>query len=239
MNLEKVIPAYWHRSINFGDQLTKYIIEKLSGYKVIYCDHINDCSRLMATGSILSEGNLDKSIIWGNGFAWYADPVYKPLQILAVRGKLTRKKFIDSGINCPEVYGDPALLLPSIHNPLINKKYKLGIIPHLIDYEKVKWEYEGNNIVIDLREPIETVINNILQCEKIISSSLHGIIVSQAYGIPTAWVKFSSKIIGDDFKFHDHFSICEQQGAYKMKDVNQAIDIPAAPQFNTSELLKC
>ena len=52
---------------------------------------------------------------------------------------------------------------------------------------------------------IESVINDILSCEKTISSSLHGLIVSDAYNIPNTWVKFDNNIKGDDTKFHDYF----------------------------------
>jgi pyruvyltransferase len=204
--LKKVIPAYWHRSVNFGDQLTPYIIEKVTGEEVCYCDHLNDCPRLMCTGSILADPHVSKAIIWGNGFAYKADPVYAPLKILAVRGQLTRQKFIESGIDCPEVYGDPGLLVPELFEVASTPDDHIGVVPHIIDLElmgQIPMDKKGLRI-IDLTAPIETVLNQIYSCKKIISSSLHGLVVAHAYGIPAAQVKFSDRILGDGFKYMDY-----------------------------------
>lgn len=212
-----VIPAYYHRSINFGDMLSPYILEKISGKKCVYQEQSEDITTIMAIGSILGT-DVSNSVVWGNGFAWkYNDTevVTKPLDICAVRGKLTRDKLIENGIDCPEVYGDPALLLPKFYNPKIEKKYRLGIIPHIVDYEEVCKHYEDilpdDVTIIDLRllitdNTIESVIDKILECEKTISGSLHGLIVSNAYGVDSLWVEFSKKIQGDGFKFWDYFS---------------------------------
>lgn len=205
--LELTIPAYWHRSANFGDALTPYILKKITGKDVVYCDSGNACNRIMVTGSILSEGNFENSIIWGNGFAWYGDRVFKPKEIWAVRGKMTKQKFEDAGVECPGVTADPAILLPELYAPDIKKKYMYGIMPHVVDFNIAAEMYSTDDVnVIDLRRPIERIIDEMLSCEKIISSSLHGLIAAHAYKIPAQWVRFSDKIIGDDFKYHDYFS---------------------------------
>ena len=51
-----------------------------------------------------------------------------PQKVLAVRGPLSRNYLLENGVDCPDVYGDPALLFPKYYKPHIYKKYKLGII---------------------------------------------------------------------------------------------------------------
>ena len=108
----------------------------------------------------------------------------------------------------PEVYGDPALLLPKLIPNTVTKKYELGIIPHYVDYEKVVQQFSNDpkiKVINLMTDDIVKTTHEILTCKKIISSSLHGVIVSQAYHIPALWVKFSNKLAGDNVKFYDYF----------------------------------
>ncbi|WP_452596505.1 polysaccharide pyruvyl transferase family protein, partial [Pontimicrobium sp. MEBiC01747] len=132
----------------------------------------------------------------------------KKAKFLAVRGPQTRMHLIEQGYSVPEVYGDPALLLPRYYSPNIKKEYKIGIIPHYKDYKKVSEWYKNDDTVllIDLMtNSIEETTNQFLKCEKIVSSSLHGVIVSHAYNIPAVWQKFSGDVFGDDIKYRDYF----------------------------------
>ena len=111
-------------------------------------------------------------------------------------------------MHCPEIYGDPALLVPYVYNPNIEKKYKLGIIPHYIDYYDERLKSLGSDVlIINLRNygTIEHVIDQIKSCEAIASSSLHGLILADAYNIPNVWIKLSDKISGGMFKYQDYF----------------------------------
>jgi len=156
-------------------------------------------------GSILSNVN-PKCIVWGSGIIDKKAKI-KNATYLAVRGPQTRQFLLNSGFEVPEVYGDPALLLPRYFNPKVEKKYKYGLVPHYNDYKIVQeWFTDDTEVhLIDMMtNDIESKTIEFLQCERIISSSLHGIIVAHAYGIPAVWQKFSNKVFGDDVKYHDY-----------------------------------
>ena len=196
---------------NFGDLLGRYLLEKISGQtmKFIYPKkqpwYKLNKKHYISIGSILHHATKD-SIVWGSGII---DRKHKidPADFRAVRGPRTRDYLLNLGYECPEIYGDAALLLPEYYNPRVEKQYKLGIIPHYHDYKEVVAAYKDqpNIKIIDMMTlDVEEVTRQILQCEQTISSSLHGLIVSHAYGIPSVWVEFSQKLFGDGIKFADY-----------------------------------
>ncbi|MGF3419197.1 hypothetical protein ACQV3C_29395, partial [Klebsiella pneumoniae] len=68
-----------------------------------------------------------------------------------------------------------------------------------------KYRSNKNIKVIDLKtKDIEFVVDEIISCEYILSTSLHGVIVAQAYDIPTLWIKHND-INTDGIKFYDYF----------------------------------
>lgn len=196
---------------NYGDLLSKYLVEKISGKRVKWVHpkkqpwYKLNKTNYLAIGSILPHATKD-SIVWGSGIIDHTHPVAEA-DFRAVRGPRTRKFLIEAGYDCPEIYGDPALLLPNYYNPEVEKKYSLGIIPHYHDYKKACELFGGDPSikVIDLMcMNVEAVTREIMSCEKCLSSSLHGLIVSHAYEIPGLWVEFSDKIFGDGVKYPDY-----------------------------------
>lgn len=218
--MSKALPLFFWSSVvfekksseNYGDLLSSYIVEQVSGRATRFYNAPKlrkkwfQPSYLMAIGSIMSYTS-EKAWVWGSGIISREDHFSKA-HFCAVRGPLSRKRILQLGYNCPEVYGDPALLLPSFYAPQTTKKYKMGIIPHYVDYKQVQKMYgeEEGVDVIDLmtNNHFETT-DQIRACDLIVSSSLHGVIVAQAYAIPAVWVRFSDKLSGDNVKFEDYF----------------------------------
>jgi len=205
--------AWWNGAggSNWGDAISPVIAAQISGGRKINYVSPSDPSetfRYYSVGSIIPPSS-PASEIWGSGCMHDAQHVqHRPKKIHAVRGPLTRQVFLRSGIECPEVYGDPALLYPRFYRPQIKKTHRLGIVPHYIDsqhswVQKIRAK-EGAK-VINILGGINHVVDEILSCECIVSSSLHGLIAADAYGIPALWIELSDKVAGGGFKFRDYF----------------------------------
>ncbi|MBI9042241.1 polysaccharide pyruvyl transferase family protein [Lutibacter sp.] len=196
---------------NYGDLIGAYLVEKIANKKVVWVKpstfSIWNWIRpiYVTAGSILTHVNR-YCIVWGSGIISKQYHV-KNAQFLAVRGPKTRAFLLEKGCNVPEIYGDPALLLPNYYQPTIEKKYEYGIIPHYNDMHLVKEWFKGNDkicIINLMTNDVASKTNEILRCKKIVSSSLHGIIVAHTYQIPAVWQKFSDKVFGDNIKYEDY-----------------------------------
>jgi len=195
--------AWWSQSPkpgNLGDVLTPIILQGM-GVDVKWAPRRK--ARLLAIGSIIRFA-VPGQYVWGSGAMWSHDVPSPRARYLAVRGPLTRAVVQRAGGECPQVYGDPALLLPRIHNGAVEQQHDVAIVPHYVDERGVRARYPGWHIISSLRANPLQVVDEIRSCKAILSSSLHGIIVAHAYGIPAAWVRFSNLLDGDDTKFRDH-----------------------------------
>lgn len=205
--------AWWSANNNWGDAINPLICNLISGKKI---DHVatkdlDGTLRYYCIGSVLDHPASPNFEVWGSGFMYKTSTLkFKPNKIHAVRGKLTRDLLIKQGLDCPEIYGDPALLYQKFYKPKVKKEYRFGIIPHFIDQnhpwvKKHKDDPEVNIINI-LDDSINNFVDEINKCEIILSSSLHGVICGDSYGVPSYWIKLSNKVLGGGFKFKDYFS---------------------------------
>lgn len=197
---------------NFGDALTPWLIRRLTGRHPTFVRPEDRRHKYFVTGSIMSYAGAHCSV-WGCGIMNRNDYVSPEAELLAVRGPLTRARALECGADCPEVYGDPALLLPRLYSPRMEGRGLVGVMPHLSDMPRLAggWRASGELRLIDPQGRVEKVIDQLASCEFVISSSLHGIIASHAYGVPAVWVKFRDLPRGDDSKFHDYFHSIGQE----------------------------
>lgn len=222
--MDKRLKVNFVPASNFGDTSVPYMLLK-ENIPFIFTHHTIE-NKLLMTGSIVGIGAKKNTIVWGSGIIHDGITPNNEAIYLAVRGPRTLEKLSKQGIDTSNILmGDPAMTLPKIYNPKIEKKYKLGIIPHIVDIDEYRKYINKtpdkfkNTIVIDPNKKthqIEEFIDQVLSCEKIVATSLHGVIVAHAYGIPVVWSKIGNRLYGDDVKFYDHF---ESIGVYDVKNV--------------------
>lgn len=221
------------RHRNWGDDLNYYYLHQLTRRPIVF-RHNFRIVRWLRHNSYLCIGTLldgkkykDRhTVIWGSGCSGADRALTTPQKVLAVRGPKSREYLQYQGIDCPEVYGDPALLLPLVYQPrrgvqcsiaassvqeVQKASYRLGIIPHVVDLhhpviEEIREKYADEILIIDLAhyKKWTDVIDQICSCERILSSSLHGLIVSDAYQVPSCWIELTGKISGGYFKYLDY-----------------------------------
>lgn len=190
-------PFWFKRPDNYGDILTPFILDSLN-IKYQFAEK-NKCDSLFI-GSIAKLARKGVSI-YGSGFIRKADPVSSEANWKFVRGPLSREMVVNSGAKCPDLYGDVALILPEFIKEE-GKEYGTVYIPHGVEFDI----FPNDKKKIKLYHPdVVFTTKEITKAEKVISSSLHGIIVAHAYGIPAAYVSMSNKLSGDGMKFVDYY----------------------------------
>lgn len=246
---------------NWGDDLNYYLMSRISNRPIVVYNGFWLARKLkkknyLCIGTLLDAVNYSnpQTVVWGSGVSGQERSFVPPLEIYSVRGYKTLEFLGKHGIECPNSLGDPALLLPRYYTPFTqSKKYKLGIIPHVIDLDfdvinKIR-ETQTDILIIDLAhyEKWTDVIDQICSCEIIASSSLHGLIVSDAYNIPNCWITLSGKISGGLFKFYDYFSSVNRKDSEPIKidkisdllQVYKQVSLWKSIEIDTDEILKC
>lgn len=220
-NIQGLMPVfYWDGTPNFGDVVGPYLISKITGKPVLNIRNLQ-YSGIMAVGSIMQQLDRKDMIVWGSGLiSKPTDEKMKELkkyspEILSVRGRETAKILLEAGINIPDqsVYGDPALILPLFYKPSVSDSKKIGICPHYIHKPHFLENItnKDNLKIIDVQKDMESVVDSISSSTVCVSTSLHGLIIAQAYGIPWVWLEVVDKnLTGNDFKFKDFFSTLDK-----------------------------
>ena len=131
---EALVARWWNKKPNWGNTINPVLIRSISGKPVYHKSEVlsfNSAPVYNVVGSTLNgidDGNL---VVWGSGFMHRNAKICTvPRKVTAIRGPLSRDNFKRQGVSCPDVYGDPVLLLPRYMNPSVAAIHILGIIPH-------------------------------------------------------------------------------------------------------------
>lgn len=230
---------------NLGDNLSEPIVEWMLRRKGLKLDseiNFEGLRHLYAIGSVISLG-YQNATIWGSGILQPLSSVRKflhssicrKLDIRAVRGPLTRDLMLELGHKCPEVYGDPALLMPLIYQPQNNiKRNRYLIIPHFSKEKEYRHKVGDSHIGSMITKDYTGLLDKICTSEKVISGSMHGIILAEAYGIPSIFLR--DRAACKDFKYKDYYLSTNREFRYATS-LEEAIDMePMALPKNIAQL---
>ena len=193
---------------NWGDDINYWFLPKIFGKNLVDYKKTGGLNYSMI-GSIVNLYIDKNTVVWGSGVQVERELMETPKKVCAVRGPLTRRYLLERGIKCPEIYGDPSLLLPYYYYPDKKKKFKIGLIPHWSSLNSPivkKLEKNKDVLIIKMKDYNKwtDVIDEILSCKYILSESLHGLIMAEAYNVPNVWVDITLKN-KYDIKYHDFF----------------------------------
>ena len=215
------VSCYEGRSqINVGDAIGPVITNFILSTRNV--SHIRSQvvprhGQLAVVGSTVHMFAADpNTILWGVGII---DPNLfgQPgpgVTVSAVRGPRTRDIFILKHNLNPLVISDPALITRDVFPEDV---LMVDNIRHSARREVCFWIHEvDRSDVIDkcplctkylvdhLERDFSLIFKHLVNCKRVVSSSLHGVIFSHSFSIPSIAIRISNKIVGEDFKFIDY-----------------------------------
>jgi len=186
---------YWPNA-NFGDALSPLVVQYVSGRRVVHTGPKR--AQMFAIGSLLQGVARHfvtrrpgvPPIFWGTGLLapLHSLEFLENIDIRLMRGpigasiaNLAMRDFGDPGLLAPEVIGAPA-----------GRKDRIVVVPHHSQMEtpdigKLK-ECDPKIRVVDPRQPPDIVCREIAGAAHVFASSLHGLIVADAYGVANTWM---------------------------------------------------
>ena len=225
---------------NFGDYLSVIVVHNVAKQNGIDVYALQKKTKhLYAIGSIIFYG-LQEATIWGSGLLHEAKKFRTPkiykLDIRAVRGPMTRASLMKNGFSVPEIYGDPAILMPLFYTPqkLALKDYV--VIAHKNAFNSTS---EKDKIVNILTDSCYKTIDEIVNSKLVISGSLHGIIIAESYGVPAILMSSILNLSDTDlFKYKDWYYSTGRKEFPVVHSLSEALQTPPPQLPDLSKMQK-
>lgn len=192
---------YYQGSINnFGDDLNSIIWPSLAPDLFIRDDE----QGFLGIGTVIGMSTPEvKSLhVFSSGVGYNpVNDLSLPTKFWCVRGPLSASHL---NLSPKIALTDGAILLPQIMNVKSNTRFSVSIIPHWETIVRGGWTEVSQALGYNLIDPtheIPDIIEAIIGSQLILTESLHGAIVADAYGIP--WLPFCTSGNFSLFKWED------------------------------------
>jgi hypothetical protein len=205
------------------------IEETLLAYVVLHLSGVAPKLISAPTGGALSSlaSAVPGSLVWGGGLPRESTVVEPEARYCAVRGPLTRAALLDAGAHCPDRYGALASVLPLIYKPRRSRqRHAVALVMGSGSTDAARRSLGVK--LFDSQRPglrgLEEFIDDVCSCDMILSTTLVGLMIADAYGIPARWCRLHCGLdaVEDDFQFHDYFLSCGAEPPQPM-----VCDLPA------------
>ena len=230
---------------------------------------LKNASRSVYVGTDWSAANLTADLANTSHWLEPDTAVQKRVLVSATRGPYSAacvaERVPDAVQLHPKpIYGDPGLLAPLLW-PRCGRACAPScdacLALHYLDqraYPRLMHEAEKlaqhsrqriclKRFGINLNQSVEEVVEFLLDCRLVISSALHGIIVAEAFGVPTRWAAFppgKSWLIEKEYKYNDYYlgsgrnasAVRRAMGLHRALAMGAAPGLP--PTYNATRFLE-
>lgn len=222
-------PLVRHRK-TFGELLGAMIVDEVARSRGL--DVTGGPTRRLLGGGSVAEMARAGDVVWGSGVSGRStesDADYSGVDVRAVRGPLTAAWLRERGAEVPEVFGDPALLVAELWPATRRercKRWDYTVIPDVHDAKAYR-----HNVHATLPHwPFADIRRRILGSELVVSTSMYGLVVADAYGIPARLIRPGTQSL---FEYEDYY-----RGTGR-GSVEPALDVKDALRMGGAESLTC
>ena len=234
-------------SVNFGDFLSRVVVDLMlarRGYTL--GDEVDQRRQMLAIGSVLHLAK-DGALVWGSGINGKM-PVeahtFSTLDVRAVRGPRTAEFLRSRGITVPDVFGDPALLLPVLAPERFRRSRRGGValVPNLNDSEAIAEIEKGKRAdsvtLVSPRAGWNRCVEAIIGHDLVLASSLHGLIIAEAFGVPARYVRLTET--ENLFKYTDYYEGTGRPDFRYARSIAEGLEMGGErpPVFDADPLLR-